>query len=102
MWPRTGSTAASIAAIAISGMVRDEKYKNINRGWQGLFEVTRKDNLEQPTIYLIATELDGYMFDLDGESIGDRHFKIWGQDFHEPVITAKNLRIKNQILERLS
>lgn len=101
IWPRTGSTAATIVAIAIGNQVQDSKYPVMNEGWQALVDVTRKGNLEQPILYRIISELGGVMLDKDGKSIGDRKFKEWGQIEKLPVITAKNARIAECILTNL-
>lgn len=75
VWPRTGSTAATIVAIAIGDFLRDRKYPSMNEGWQALVDVTRKGNLEQPVVYRIISELGGVMVDSQGESIGEQKFK---------------------------
>lgn len=79
-WIMTGSTAWSIFTVC-SG----DKYS-------ALIEVTRKKNLEQPTLYLLINELGGVMVDKNGESIGPHGFKSWGQsrDGEEFLVSAKN------------
>lgn len=95
-WPMTGSTAASIAAIC-TGEV-----------WQGLFEVTRKNNLEQPTIYVMIHALGGFMVDKDGSDIGPNDFLNWaqkradGSDNRQILVTAKNKNIAEGLLGELN
>lgn len=89
VWPRTGSTAASIVALATDK-------------WQALVDVTRKGNLEQPTVYRIITEMGGVMVDRSGVSIGNRDFNTWGQEAKLPIITARNLGIVKGIFKELS
>jgi fructose-1,6-bisphosphatase/inositol monophosphatase family enzyme len=101
IWPRTGSTAASITSIVVGEQVKDSKFPLMNDGWQGLADVTRKGNLEQPILYLILTELGGVMLDRKGEDIGNNSFKEWGQSEKIPVISAKSLEIARKILSRL-
>lgn len=91
-WIMTGSTAWSIFSIA-----SDTRFN-------GLIEVTRKKNLEQPILYLVATTLGGVMVDGKGDSIGSKNFKSWGQDRdgEEFLITAKNIKIASQILAEIT
>lgn len=101
-WPRSGSTAASIVAIAIGNQIENSKYPEMNKGWQGLADLTRKGNLEQPVLHLILSELGGVMVDKNGEEIGNNHFKDWGQDKKVPVISAKSQEISRKILSELT
>ena len=70
--------------------------------FNGLIEVTRKGNLEQPALYLMITELGGVMIDRNGESAEERDFKTWAQsrDGEEYLITAKNMTVARQVLTR--
>lgn len=102
IWPRTGSTAASIVAMSISNEIIDNKYPKMNENWQGLVDVTRKGNLEQPAIYLIISELGGVMIDKNGQDIGHNYFKDWGQKEKIPVISAKSQKIAEKILSKLN
>lgn len=102
VWPRTGSNAASILTITIGGQIDDLQYPEMNKSWQGLADVTRKGNLEQPAIYLILKELGGVMVDKNGKDIGKNHFKDWGQKEKTPIISAKSPEIANEILSRLT
>lgn len=86
-WIMTGSTAWSIYSIC----TRDK--------YNGLIEVTRKGNLEQPILYLMITTLGGIMIDKEGKSIGNYDFKTWGQDERLFLITAKNKSIADSILK---
>lgn len=88
-WTMTGSTAWSIYSICT-----DIKYN-------GLIEVTRKGNLEQPILYLMITTLGGIMIDKGGKSIGNYDFKTWGQDERLFLITAKNKSIADSILKSI-
>jgi len=103
IWPRTGSTAASIVAIAIREIVKDKKYSIMNKCWQGLFDVTRKGNLEQPILYLVLSELGGVMIDKNKDDIGPYKFKTWGQNENEriPVISAISKTVAKKILSKL-
>lgn len=101
-WPRTGSAAASIVAIAIGEQIEDSRYPEMNRNWQGLADITRKGNLEQPALYLILSELGGVMVDKDGKDIGDHPFKEFGQSEKVPVISAKSGKIAEKILSQLT
>lgn len=107
IWAMKGSTAASISAICIGKQIKDEKYPAMNDGWNGLIEVTRKNNLEQPILYLLITTLGGVMVDQNGKSIGDEKFKDWGQknpdgtEDRQIVVTAKNKIIANAILSQI-
>jgi len=87
-WVYTRSTAWSIFSICT-----DSKFN-------GLIEVTRKGNLEQPILYLMISELGGVMVDTEGKPIGDRDFRNWAQsrDGEEYFITAKNMEIAQQVL----
>lgn len=100
-WPRTGSTAATIAAIA---GVKDAQFPRMNEGWQGLADVTRKGNLEQPIVYMITKELGGLMVDRDGNEIGEARFENWGQGSNNrlPVIIAKNRKVLKGIFQRVN
>lgn len=100
-WPRTGSTAATLAAIA---GLKDEKYPRMNEGWQGLADVTRKGNLEQPIMYMFMKELGGLMVDRNGKDIGKHRFDGWGQGENNrvPVILAKNRRVLEGILKEVN
>lgn len=102
IWLRTGSTAASIVAMTIGDEIIDPKYKKMNQKWQGLADVTRKGNLEQPALYLILSELGGVMVDKNGKDIGDNSFKDWGQREKVPLISAKSKEIAENILSRLT
>ena len=94
-WPMTGSTAASIFTICT-----DKKY-------QGLFEVTRKNNLEQPILYVMITTLGGVMVDKNGKSIGSNDFLSWGQkngdgsEDRQILVTARNKKIADGLLGEL-
>jgi fructose-1,6-bisphosphatase/inositol monophosphatase family enzyme len=101
-WPRTGSTAASLAALAIGDQVKNSEFPEMNKHWQGLVEVTRKGNLEQPALYIILSELGGVMVDKNGKDIGSNLFKEWGQDEKVPVISAQSQRIADNIISRLT
>lgn len=100
LWPRTGSTAASIVAIVTGEIIKDKKFPDMNKGWQGMFEVTRKKNLEQPTIFRLISERGGVMEDGGGESIGNYDYLSWEQDSSKPkrpIITAKSKAIADAI-----
>jgi fructose-1,6-bisphosphatase/inositol monophosphatase family enzyme len=86
-WIMTGSTAWSIYSICT-----DIKYN-------GLIEVTRKGNLEQPILYLMITTLGGVMVDKNGNSIGNYDFKTWGQNEKLFLITAKSKNVAEVILK---
>jgi len=101
IWPRTGSTAATISALVMDSIIKDDKYPMMNEGWQALVDVTRKGNLEQPVLYLMINELGGFMVDRDGKSIGDYNFDIWGQNEKVPVITSRSSKIIEKIREQL-
>lgn len=88
-WIMTGSTAWSIYSICTG-----DKYN-------GLIEVTRKGNLEQPILYLMITTLGGIMIDKEGQSIGNYDFKTWGQTEKLFLITAKNKSIADSILKSI-
>lgn len=92
LWTMTGSTAWSIYTLCT-----DDRFN-------GLIEVTRKGNLEQPVLYSMITELGGVMIDKNGKPIGSRKFKKWGQsrDGEEFLITAKSLLIAKKILESIN
>src|SRR3989344_3191881 len=100
-WSRSGSIAASIIAIVIGEQIADDKYSKMNGNWQGLADVTRKGNLEQPVSYLILSELGGVVVDKNGKDIGNRHFKNWGQNKKVPIISAKSQEIAKKILSKL-
>lgn len=100
-WPRTGSTAASIAAIATNGVLPNWKYPRMNLAWQGLVDVTRKGNLEQPVVYRIIRELGGLMITDKGEDVGDKSFLTWGQSEKLPIIIARNKKILDAINDEL-
>lgn len=95
-WPMTGSTAASIVSICT------------NDKWQGLVEVTRKNNLEQPTIYVMIHSLGGVMTDRNGKDIGQNKFLSWaqkkddGSDDRQILVTAKNKNIAEGLLSELN
>lgn len=95
-WPMTGSTAASIATICTGGK------------WQGLVEVTRKNNLEQPILFVMIESLGGVMVDRLGNSIGPNKFKNWAQkkadggDNRQLLVTAKNQNIAKRIINELN
>jgi len=95
-WPMTGSTAASIATICTGGI------------WQGLVEVTRKNNLEQPILFVMIESLGGVMVDRNGNSIGPNKFKDWaqkkadGQDDRQLLITARNNNIAKGVISELN
>ena len=95
-WPMTGSTAASIVAICTGG------------NWQGLVEVTRKNNLEQPILFVMIESLGGIMVDRSGNSIGQNKFKDWaqkrdnGEDDRQLLITARNQNIAKGIISELN
>lgn len=107
VWPRTGSTAATVAAMAIGKAKEDFAYPIMNKGWQGLVDVTRKRNLELPAIYLITTELGGFMVNQHGVSFARALFKKRGQfdeegnDIHEPFFLVKNKQTLFGIFETL-
>ncbi len=103
VWPRTGSTAATIVAMAIRDLIQEpiEDYSLMNDGWQALVDVTRKGNLEQPILFRIITELGGFMVDENGESIADMKFRQWGQDEKLPVITVQNEAILAGVMSEL-
>lgn len=101
-WTRTGSTAATIVAMAIGGQINDPKFPEMNNGWQGLADVTRKGNLEQPILYLILSELGGVMVDKNGSDIGEYSFKEWGQSEKLPIISAISGNVAEAILSRLT
>lgn len=95
-----GSTAAAITALSIGENLKNLKYPQMNLGWQGLIETTRKNNLEQPIVRLLLTELGGSMNALvDDEFIPveDQEFNSWAQevDSRIPLISV----INNQILK---
>jgi fructose-1,6-bisphosphatase/inositol monophosphatase family enzyme len=95
-WPMTGSTAASIVTICTG-----EK-------WQGLVEVTRKNNLEQPILFVMIESLGGVMVNHNGNSIGPNEFKDWaqkkvdGSDDRQLLITARNQDIVKGIINELN
>lgn len=93
IWSRTGSTAATIVAIAAGRIMKDREYPGMNEGWQALVDVTRKGNLEQPVLYRIISELGGVMVDRQGRSIGGKKFIQWGQEEKVPVITASSTKV---------
>ena len=89
-WIMTGSTAWSIYSICAGGK------------FNGLIEVTRKGNLEQPILYLMITSLGGVMVDISGNSIGNYNFNTWGQSEKLFVITSKNNSIVSEILKNVT
>lgn len=102
VWLRTGSTAAAIVAIAAGKVMKNRNFPKMNEGWQGLVEVTRKKNLEQPILFLFSNTLGGIMADESGESIEDEKFKEWGQDEKLSVFTAKSKTVLSGIRTDLS
>ena len=89
VWPKTGSEATSILAM-------------VNGEWQGMADVTRKGNLEQPMLYLILLELGGAVVDKNGKDIGENNFKDWGQQEKLPIISARSQSIAGKILSELN
>lgn len=89
MWRMTGSTAWSIFSICT-----EDKFN-------GLIEVTRKGNLEQPILYLMITSLGGVMTDKDGNSIGNYEFNSWGQKEKLILVTAKNQTVGDEMLKSI-
>lgn len=102
IWPRAGSTAAAIVAITVGNVVKNEKFPKMNKGWQGLVEVTRKRNLEQPVLFLFSKILGGIMADESGESIEDEKFKDWGQKEKLGVFTVKSKTVLDGMRTDLS
>lgn len=102
VWPRTGSTAASVVAIAVGEQLEDSLYPPMNLNWQGLADITRKGNLEQPVLYLILSELGGITVDQEGNKIDIQIFKKWGQTEKIPVISARSSEITQKILSKLT
>ena len=102
IWLRTGSTAAAIVAIVAGSEIKNPKFPKMNEGWQGLVEVTRKENLEQPVLFLFSKILGGIMADESGESIKDEKFKEWGQKEKLGVFTVKSKTVLNGIRTDLS
>jgi len=106
-WKRTGSTAATLAAIAIGDVVENSQFPIMNKGWQSLVDVGRKGMLEWPVVYLIVKGLGGYVVDKNGEDIGKRKFSKFSQkknwldeqerDVYEPIMVAKNQRILEEV-----
>lgn len=87
---RTGSTAATVASLAVRDYVVDRSYPSMNQLHEILVDVTRKGNLEQPTVYLILKLLGGDVLDSAGISIGQNKFKTWGQTTHNPIFLMSN------------
>jgi hypothetical protein len=106
-WGRTGSTAATLAAIAIGDAIENREFPVMNKGWQGLVDVGRKGMLEWPVVYLVIRELGGFVVDKNGEDIGARKFVEFSQkkdwldrkepDVHEPIVVAKNKKVLNSV-----
>lgn len=101
-WPRSGSEAASIVAMAIGGQIEDPNFPEMNKSWQGMADVTRKGNLEQPALYLIMSELGGVVVDKNGKDIGEYSFKEWGQTEKLPIISARSAAIADNIRAELT
>jgi len=81
---RTGSSAASYAAIA-------------NGEADIVGESTRKGNLEFATAYAIVTAAGGVMQTLDGTDLGIQDFRTFGQNSHTPILTAANATLADLV-----
>jgi hypothetical protein len=76
--------------MVIRNLVTDYKYPKMNEIHDELVDVTRKGNLEQPTVYLLLKLLGGEVLDINGDSIGDKKFKSWGQQEHLAIFPMTN------------
>lgn len=64
-------------------------------------EWTRKGNLEQACAYGLVTEAGGVMTTVEGEDIGEKQFKTFGQQ-HIPLVLASSHQAAQDISRRLN
>ena len=60
-----------------------------------------KGNLEQPIVYLMLQLLGGDVLDINGNSIGDKNFKEWGQQDHLAIFPMTNITHFEKLKEHL-
>ena len=78
-------------------------YANLADGTvEAVIESTRKDNLEIAAAYGLIAESGGIMVTLDGKSLGDKRYLVFGQQDHMAVISAANLLIATDLLRRVA
>ncbi|MBU2632328.1 hypothetical protein KKG52_01305 [Patescibacteria group bacterium] len=65
-------------------------------------EWTRKQNLEQPTMYAFVKELGGVMTSADGTPISNKPYKTYGQGIHVPLIVAPNQEMAIEVSKRFN
>lgn len=67
-----------------------------------VLEATRKGNLELAVGYPLTKEAGGVIVDMQGQSIGDRKFREFGQNEHTPFVAAANPTLAQNLLEYLN
>lgn len=64
-------------------------------------EATRKGNLEQMIAFGLITEAGGVMVDINGRSIADQKYLLWGQQKSLLLVTASTPELAKDFLEKL-
>jgi fructose-1,6-bisphosphatase/inositol monophosphatase family enzyme len=77
-------------------------YMSVANGEAGLaLECTRKGNLEIASAYGLIKEAGGVIVDMEGNSIGDKKFLLFGQKEKLPIITAANNKLAQALLNHI-
>jgi fructose-1,6-bisphosphatase/inositol monophosphatase family enzyme len=66
----------------------------------GVIEATRKGNLEIAVAFPLIREAGGVIFDVNGQSLGDKKYNEFGQKDHLIVISAATSSLANDILSK--
>lgn len=86
--PRLGSSAMHYAEVA-DGRI------------DAVIECTRKGNLEIATAYGIIKEAGGVMLDIEGNPLGTKKYREFGQNEKLLVITAATQELANEIINNI-
>lgn len=92
LWGLGGYNIACMSSSAVH-------YVDLASGYvDGVIECTRKGNLEIAVAFPLITEAGGVLLGVDGISLGDRKYTVFGQNNHEPVISACTLELGKDML----